>query len=100
MYDVEANDAKDGKLLLANTDEFELVYVSKSVLVTKYPTKFISAVAFALATELALALKKDPKLAASMDDKRASVVGDAYATECWQSNLGVEPESPIIYARR
>lgn len=62
-YEVTLNDAEDGQILccdVAEADIQALEYIAQVTDVTVYPPRFVDAVSWRLAVELALALPKSP----------------------------------------
>jgi hypothetical protein len=89
-----------GLVIVSNTELLNGLYISNNMDIVVWPAMFVDAVAMKLAAELALAIKKDPKLAELLNAKYEQIVAGALAAQFEQSNPGVEPESSIINARR
>lgn len=95
------NDKGDGQILCCNleADDFDaLEYVALIDTVPMWPRKFVDAVAWRLAVELALALRKDPKMADYCNTQfiRALDEADAQTDDIGDSQ---EPVTPSMAAR-
>ena len=84
----------------ADTDDFDfLEYTCRHEQVTAWPRAFVSAVAYALAAELALSLKKEPLLSRSMMEAYRQALSEAAAVELNGRQEEPEPVTPSIAAR-
>lgn len=83
-YEVQADDAGEGKVFccdLAPTDIDALSYTRVIDTPTAYPAGFESALAFALAGELALAVPKDKQLGTAMLQQAGIAAARAFAVD-------------------
>ncbi len=55
-FELEANDAGDGKILLTDLEDAELIYTQRIETVPAFPASFVDALAWRLAAELVTAL--------------------------------------------
>lgn len=94
------NDAGDGKLLCSDLDADELVleYIAVVDNVTMMPRKFVDALAWRLAAELASAIKKDTRLHDYCLDKFEQAMGDAMA-QSQNIETDIEALTPSLVAR-
>jgi hypothetical protein len=102
-YEVQSNDAGDGQVLcadvdLSDADRFE--YTRRIEVVAAFPRLFVSALAFRLAAELALAVRKDAKLADSMLRGYQGDIARAFTSQLRGNQEDPEPEASSIRARR
>jgi hypothetical protein len=102
-YEVQSNDAGDGQVLcadvdLSDADGFE--YTRRIEVVAAFPRLFVSALAFRLAAELALAVRKDAKLADSMLRGYQGDIARAFTSQLRGNQEDPEPEASSIRARR
>lgn len=97
---IEANAAADGRVLLTNWEDAELVYTTDLVPVAQYPALFVDALAWELTVRLALALPKKQQLAGGARTEAARTLSVAAAADINQAQKGASPDSPRILARR
>jgi hypothetical protein len=102
-YEIQSNDAGDGQILctdvdLSDADGFE--YTRRIEVVSAFPRLFVSALAFRLAAELAMAIRKDVKLADSMLKGYQGDVARAFTAQLRGNQEDPEPEASSIRARR
>lgn len=99
-FEVEANDAGDGQVLLCDLDAPELVYTAALTDPTRWPPTFCTALVTALAAQLALAIRKDTALARVLQGFADALVarGGAQAANARQADP--DPEPNFLTARR
>lgn len=98
-FQVEANDAGDGQVLLCDESAPEFVYTVRLEDPTRWPAGFSSALEFALASQLALALKKDQRLAVGLMQRAEELAQRAAARAMNQLQRDAEPDVDFISAR-
>jgi hypothetical protein len=102
-YELMSNDAGVGQVLctdvdLADADGFE--YTRRIVTVSAFPRLFVNALAWRLAAELALAVKKDTRLAGACMQQYELAVGKSFTAQLRGNQDDPEPESSSMRARR
>jgi hypothetical protein len=102
-YELQSNDAGDGQVLctdvdLEDADGFE--YTARIDVVQAYPRLFVTALAWRLAVELALAVKKDQRLAGACLQQYERAIAGAFTAQLRGAQEDVEPEASSIRARR
>lgn len=102
-YELQSNDAGDGQVLvtdvdLADADAFE--YTARIEVVAAFPRLFVNALAWRLAAELALGVRKDPKLAGSCLQMCEGAIAKAFTAQLRGAQEDPEPEASSIRARR
>lgn len=75
-FDIEDDDT-DGRVIVTNVDDAELMYIHRITDTTKFSPSFVDALGWTLASYLAGALPKDLKLAQYCRDMAAMRVGEA-----------------------
>lgn len=101
-WTIVANDAGDGALFCANldSDQFDaLEYVALIDYVPAMPRKFVDALSWRLAEELAYAIKKDAKLAQYCSQMCMRATDEAWAQSDNVTEEVTEPTTPSIMAR-
>ena len=99
-FDLEANSAATGRVLLTDWEEAELVYTSDALPVAQYPALFVEALAWELTVRLSLALPKKQQLAVGARAEASRWLSLAAAADINQAQKGASPDSPRILARR
>jgi hypothetical protein len=99
-YDIEMASDDSGRVLLTNVESAEILYVRRVTDVTKWPALFTQAVVMGLAASLALSLKKDVNLAASLAESYDHAVGQSHGSSESQRLLrSYVPESTTLRSR-
>jgi hypothetical protein len=102
-YEVQSNDAGDGQVLCSDAD-FEdadaFEYTRRIETVSAFPRLFVSALAWRLAAELAMAVRKDMKLADGCLRGYHGDIGRAFTSQLRGNQEDPEPEASSIRARR
>jgi hypothetical protein len=99
-YQIEANDAGTGRVLLTNLDVIEIKYTARIENVAAYSAHFVRALVLLLASEFAAGLKKDANLALSLEKQYDVRVTEASAFEKNQREIQkLEPTTPSLRAR-
>lgn len=101
-YELQATDDSEGKLLCTDylfESEDALEYTTRVTNVGDWPRLFVSAVAFRLAFELALAIPKDTNLAKGMWDSFEVMLARAFAQSLNQQTPD-QPATPDGVAAR
>jgi hypothetical protein len=94
------HDAATGRaVLLADLEAAELVYTARIETPTMFPPLFDDALAWRLASELALALAVKPQVAMAMDQRARMAMLAAGAAEMNQSQEDQLPEGESVRAR-
>lgn len=96
-FQVEANDTGDGQVLLCDVSQAELRYTMRFTAVGRFTPGFCNALSWLMASELAMALKKDKELADRNTRFFGAALGSAKAASL---RSGQEPqEAPSKYIR-
>lgn len=98
-FQVEANDAGDGQVLLCDVEAPELVYTLAVTDPTRWPPTFCNALALALAAQLALAIPKDARLASLLQQAAGTMAARAGAQAANARQADPEPTPDHILAR-
>lgn len=98
-YEIQANDAGSGQVLVTDQEDAQLVYTVALATVTSFPTAFVKALSWRLAAELALSLAKKPALAEAFDRKAEFELAKAYAELRNQQQGDPQPDSSFIAVR-
>jgi hypothetical protein len=88
-----------GRVLLADREDAEVVYVAQVLDVPRYPPLFVDALAWKLAAELALCLPVKPQVAAMMVQGYRASLENAVASEYRQAQEDEPPRSIFIRGR-
>lgn len=99
-FQIEADDAGTGRVILTDQSEAELVYTMRHTAATVWPQTFCSALAWRLAIELALGLKKDPAMAERISTGYDRTILKAAATDANEAQRPPPATSPSLAARR
>lgn len=99
-FHIEANDAGDGRILVTDLEDAELVYTMKHVTPGVWPPAFVSALAWRLAAELALGVKKDRALAKDCLVAYGIALQQAEVLAANERQRELPPTTPSIAARR
>jgi hypothetical protein len=104
-HEIQSDDAGEGQLLLCDLeleDSDALVYTRRHETVSRWPRQFLSAVAWRLASELALAIVKGvegQKLAQACLIAFDTSIRVAFANQANQGQRDPDPDPPSIRAR-
>lgn len=98
-FAVEANDAGDGKVLLTDDAEAQLTYTRRLTTVPLYPPLFTDALAWMLASELALSLPVKPDLSRNAFQRAELALARAAAAALREGQEDAPPESELISVR-
>lgn len=98
-FDLELNDAGDALLILTDMEDAELVYSSKVTQVGLYPAPFVAAVAWRLATFLALSLPVKPALAQWVEGQAVNAQRVAAAHDLNSVQPSPQPTAEVIRER-
>jgi hypothetical protein len=99
-FKIEANDAGDGRVILTDQEDAELVYTMRHTAPTVWPETFASALAWRIAVELALGVKKDPAMAERITTGYDRTILKAAATDANEGQGPMPATTPSIAARR
>lgn len=102
-YELQADDAGEGQVLCTDylfDTEDALEYTTRVTNVGAWPRLFVSAIAFRLAVELALAIPKKPDLARAMSDSFEVTLARAYSASLNQQRADQPLEAESIRARQ
>lgn len=102
-FEMMLNEGQDGFILCADlpaSDFDALMYVSMTTHVAMFPRKFVDALVWGLAAELALALRKDPKLGDYCTRRYMVAMGMASAAAQNIRSDRADPITPSLAARR
>ncbi len=78
-------------MILADLDTVNVVYTSNAVAVGKYPTYFVKALTYLLASYLAYKLTEGGKMHTAMKDDYKDALLTAIDRDCSQANYPVDP---------
>jgi hypothetical protein len=99
-FQVEASDDGATRVLLTDLEDAELVYTMRHTISNAWSPGFCDALAWRLAAELALGLKKDAGLARGALVQYDMAISAAAAMVANQAQPDLLPETPSIAARR
>lgn len=98
-FQLEADEAGERQLLLTDLEEAELVYTVRHTYVVGWPPLFVSALAWRLAAELALGLRKDARVAAALMAQYERELAEAAAHAANEGQKDADPRPSSIRAR-
>jgi hypothetical protein len=98
-FDIEMGASADSLVVVANVEAFEVLYVSRAIAIGKWPGLFVDALVTGMASELALAIKKDVAMAGALRSEYRYRLGEATASQFRQSQFGPDYDSPILRSR-
>lgn len=98
-YDVEYDNKTQQNILLANAATPEIVYTMRLLDTKRFSPSFDSAVAWRLAIDLILPLRKDPQTAIRVMAAYKDAIGKAGSTALQSVRPGVEPKPQHLTAR-
>lgn len=98
-FDVEANDAGDGEVILTDLEDAELIFTIRHEYPAVWPATFCDALAWRIAVELALSIKKDRAQADAMLKGFQLALATAGAVSSNQSQRDPPPRPPSVLAR-
>lgn len=98
-FELEMNDTDDGKVLVCNLEDAELVYVAKVDNPGLWTPLFCDALSWRIAADLARALPVKPQVAQAMDVGYQRALNLAIAAELRNEQSGAIPEAESIRAR-
>jgi hypothetical protein len=98
-FEVALNSAKNRRLVLTDQDAAELIYTARVTDANMFDPLFVMALSYALASELAISIKGDPKLAELMTQTYRRQVGRAMAKNSNERAGPIDQTSPYVSAR-
>lgn len=98
-FAIERDDKTQQDVILTDQQSPEIIYSLALVDVKRFTAKFVSAVAWKLAMELGLALRKDPGIGKQCADAYAFALAEAWARAKDGNRQDVEPDPDFIAAR-
>lgn len=98
-FEFGANDALNRRVILTNEPEAELIYTAKVTDANLFTSMMIDALSFRLASDLALPLRSDLKLQATMKNQFLAMVSAAQASVANAEEKKPETKSDFHKAR-
>lgn len=98
-FDIELNDDDDGRLILTDEAEAELVYTMTEPPVGLYPPHFVKAFALHLATQLANMLPVKPELVPLLEKRATFALLTAQRLDGNEGKQDEKPDSEFIRVR-
>lgn len=89
----------EGPVILTDLEDAVLVYTAKVTVVTRFPPLFVDALAWRLASELALALPIKPQVGLAMEQNYQRALARAAAADMNQGQGDLPADSEFIRAR-
>lgn len=98
-FTVESNDTGDGRIILTDQPSAELIYTALISSEAAYPPLFVNALAWKLASELALAIPIKAQLADWAEKRFDVAMAKAGAQAFRESTEDIQPDSEFISVR-
>lgn len=98
-FSIEYDEETGVGVLYTDKEEAELVYTRRTAEVGLFSAKFVSALAWRLAQDLALSLPVKPQLALSLDAKAEQALGKAMAADKARQQMDPPVDSEFIRER-
>ena len=98
-FTTESNDAGDGLILLTDEEDAILVYTYAVTLPGLFPPLFVQALAWKVASELALGLPIKPQVGLAMDQKYRAALATAMTASARARQLDAPDDAESIRAR-
>jgi hypothetical protein len=98
-FTTELASSGDGRVLLTDVEDAQLVYTAPVTTAVRFPPLFVEALAWLLASELALSLRKEPGLGRAALMQWQAALGAAGAQALREQQTDVAPDADFIRAR-